>query len=59
MTKAKQTKKIAKPAWQQLHVPGALIDALWQIARRRKTQTTWQQIAREAIHEKIEREKGQ
>jgi len=57
MTKAKQTKKIAKPAWQQLHVPGALIDALWQIARRRKTQTTWQQIAREAIHEKIE--KGQ
>jgi len=42
-----------------LHVPQTLVDALWQIARRRKVQTTWQQVAREAISEKIEREWGQ
>ena len=53
-----QKKSSAKKlrSWEQLHVPRDLIERLWEIARRRKSPTSWQDIAREAIHEKIERE---
>ena len=58
-TSKPKTSEKKPPAWQQLHMPQRLVDALWQIARRRETQTTWQQIAREALIEKIQREKGE
>ena len=58
-TKPKTTSEKTPPTWRQLHVPQTLVDAFWQIARQRKTHTTWQQVAREALAEKIEREGGQ